>query len=881
VQDRATIFLGPSMPTPQAQAILDAEYRPPVRRGDLEEFSSGAVVGIIDGVFEQDLAISPDEVHRALQRGVTLFGGSSMGALRAAEVPGVKGIGKVFEWYRDGIVTRDDEVALLFDPMMKKPLTVPTVCVRFAVDRLRSTGTLDATTARALLDAAHQLSFKERTYRSILAAANLDKRPDATDLIAMLKALDIKSVDAQAVLEAIDLHLQPSADGNASAPRPGKDDDLEANSNRNETLKRPADEVLIWETGDRVTTGALFEFLALSANIPDPWSWMPDSANEPDLEVVGQKAQSRFLATARRWGWVSSEEANVTLSDLGLDQDAVGAACGEIAMAWHCHDTGLRALEDETRQALRARMFLDDMSLKREAMRAATLTWFAERADRDPTTQERETARMTMTRLHGMTRFDVVRSRLTSLGFDDDTVAGFVDKLANARIAGRTLLDQMQGIGSGTAPGVAPGLGLGLGACPKSDGELRFCQPLEVAEQQTQAVADRIGITRIGMIGELGDLGSVQIAQAARPGNAWSSSYGSGKSQSRSGAVVGAVMEECEKWAQEQFDPTPVLNGSFRDLAHDGQNGARLVDPAELDLPHDSPYHPDLPLSWVTTADLISGDLVHIPRDLLVLERGRHDICFSARGARKHMATNGLGAGMALEEAVLHGLCELVERHAQRIAELFLSNPGGLGVQPYRFLDVGNVAPRLDDVMSALTPRADTIRVLEITCEITIPTYMAAIVRSGQVAHGFGTHPNPVVAIEAALLEAAQTVASSIAGGREDLSVRARSLGRHERPRPADPNSVWFWMDADTPMSGLDPAAGFRSDDVLTDLLWSLDRLRAAGLHQVLVSDLSKLEIAPARVARVMIPGLETNNPFHIGPRARLALLRDMLPRRI
>jgi ribosomal protein S12 methylthiotransferase accessory factor len=32
-------------------------------------------------------------------------------------------------------------------------------------------------------------------------------------------------------------------------------------------------------------------------------------------------------------------------------------------------------------------------------------------------------------------------------------------------------------------------------------------------------------------------------------------------------------------------------------------------------------------------------------------------------------------------------------------------------------------------------------------------------------------------------------------------------------------------------------------------------------------------------VVRLIIPGLESNNPFYCGPRARLTLLRDLLPR--
>ena len=66
-----------------------------------------------------------------------------MGALRAAEVPGVIGAGLVYQWYRNGLIRRDDEVALLFDPASGRPLTVPTVNVRYASERLSSLGTID------------------------------------------------------------------------------------------------------------------------------------------------------------------------------------------------------------------------------------------------------------------------------------------------------------------------------------------------------------------------------------------------------------------------------------------------------------------------------------------------------------------------------------------------------------------------------------------------------------------------------------------------------------------------------------------------------------------------------------------------------------------
>jgi ribosomal protein S12 methylthiotransferase accessory factor len=86
-------------------------------------------------------------------------------------------------------------------------------------------------------------------------------------------------------------------------------------------------------------------------------------------------------------------------------------------------------------------------------------------------------------------------------------------------------------------------------------------------------------------------------------------------------------------------------------------------------------------------------------------------------------------------------------------------------------------------------------------------------------------------------------------------------------------------MDSDARETPVADLGGVCRSDVLDDLVWCLERLHFAGIQHVLVCDLSRSEIAPVRVVRIIIPGLETNNPFFTGPRARLALLRDLLPR--
>jgi ribosomal protein S12 methylthiotransferase accessory factor len=874
ITHRAVVFLGPSLALERARSLLDADYRPPARRGDFVCLPGGTVVGLIDGVFEQDLAVSPREVSDALARGVVVFGGSSMGALRAAEISGMHGVGRVYEWYRDGLVSRDDEVALLFHPEIMRPLTVPTVNVRYAVQRLRSAGTIDEVTATALLRGAEQLHFKERTYRRILEVAGLAERGDSDDLTSMLAALDIKAQDAQDVLEAIDRHLLEAPSTTS------RGDSRSAVREVNPSLPNHAslaDSMLIWESGDQVSELELWRFLAITGRLFALAEGVMAQQPLPavDAAIPQQQVQEFFTRAAARWGWMSSDEAVVTLADLKLNADVIGTACAAATSMQARAQAAIFEGTPEFQEAIRVHLFLNDMGLKREVMRVASLDYFAAQAIDDPSPTDLDAARTVLCKLHGVLHFSMVRRRLASVGLHELTgVEASVTHLAKARLAAQALCKRIL---SRDAPSPPPIVGLlGLQSSPKPTGERRFGQTQEASELTAQKIASRIGITRIGMIGELGALGDIQIAQAARPGNAWSSSYGSGKARTKAGAIIGSIMEECEKWAQEHFAPEePLLLGSFEKL----NETAAVVDPATLDLPYDSVYSPKTELSWCCVADLMRAVPAYLPIDVLDLRRRKHDICYTSRGARKHLATNGLGAGFAMADAVLHGLCEYVERHAQRIAELYLSNPGGLGAPPYRFVEPHSGPEPLRLLVRDLEPRVDALRVLDITSEVGIPTFAAALVREGRIANGYGAHSDPATAVEMALLEAAQTIASAVAGGREDLSVHARSLGRHERPRPVDANSAWFWMDPDVRRIELDDVSGACSGDVLDDLMWCIARLSDAGISQVLACDLSHAEIAPIKVARVIIPGLETNNPFYTGPRARLTLLRDLVPR--
>jgi len=162
------IYLGPSLDAAQARAILRTQYLPPIRRDDLGKLGDEIkTVGIIDGEFYQSLAVSPKEVLRLLERGVRVFGSSSMGALRAAEthIYGMVGVGRVFEMYRDGKIDADDEVALTYDPETYRSMSEPLVNIRCALEGAVAEGVLAQSTADEIICETKALYFPYRSYR--------------------------------------------------------------------------------------------------------------------------------------------------------------------------------------------------------------------------------------------------------------------------------------------------------------------------------------------------------------------------------------------------------------------------------------------------------------------------------------------------------------------------------------------------------------------------------------------------------------------------------------------------------------------------------------------------------------------------------------------
>ncbi|MFV2104191.1 TfuA-like protein [Micromonospora sp. LOL_024] len=204
------VFLGPSLPLPAARAILPgAGYHPPIRHGDLFRLDpvSGDRVLIVDGLFLGTAPIRHREILAVLDEGVQVWGSSSMGAMRAAELwPfGMRGVGRVFELFRDGVVTGDDEVAVVHAPAEDHHvcLSEPLVNLRVTLDASVAAGRLSRAEATALLELGRSLPFRLRGPRALAAMARPVLGTDVVDRYlawARDRPLDVKADDARLLL---------------------------------------------------------------------------------------------------------------------------------------------------------------------------------------------------------------------------------------------------------------------------------------------------------------------------------------------------------------------------------------------------------------------------------------------------------------------------------------------------------------------------------------------------------------------------------------------------------------------------------------------------------------------------------------------------------
>ena len=169
---KTIVFSGPSIAESEVRRLAPVTHAPPVKRGDLAAADDYDILVILDGEFGQNLSVSPKEILAVLERGKTVIGAASMGALRASELDrsGMIGVGWVYHYFRRCAVRRDADVALVYSAFDFMPMTVPIVDLEYWMQQACAAGLIGNRESSLLLKIARKIFFADRTPERLMTA---------------------------------------------------------------------------------------------------------------------------------------------------------------------------------------------------------------------------------------------------------------------------------------------------------------------------------------------------------------------------------------------------------------------------------------------------------------------------------------------------------------------------------------------------------------------------------------------------------------------------------------------------------------------------------------------------------------------------------------
>jgi YcaO-like protein with predicted kinase domain len=372
-----------------------------------------------------------------------------------------------------------------------------------------------------------------------------------------------------------------------------------------------------------------------------------------------------------------------------------------------------------------------------------------------------------------------------------------------------------------------------------------------------------MGITRIADVTGL-DIIGVPVVMVFRP-NASSLSVTQGKGLSLDAARASGVMEAIEAYHAENI-LLPLKLASYDDLRF----SHRMADIGALPRLAGGDFHADRRMLWIEGHDLLAGEPAWVPFETVSLN---FTLPLTGHSGSFLASSRGLASGNHLLEAMSHGICELVEHDATT-----LWGYRSTGERQRRRLDLDTVDdPGCREVLDKLAAAGVEVAAWDMTTDVEIAAFHCTIadrspapLRPMYHASGMGCHPAREIALLRALTEAAQSRLTFIAGARDDIHPRIYAAARD----PQVMARVLAEMRAPGPLRSFAEAPSFAGESFEEDVAGALERLRAVGIGQVVVVDLTRPELR-IPVARVLIPGLESlsDTPGHLpGQRARRAM---------
>jgi hypothetical protein len=168
------VFCGPTIGRGEVERIGGVTVHGPAKRGDvyLATLSRPWGIAIVDGYFDQTPAVWHKEILWARSLGIRVFGSSSIGALRAAELSsfGMEGHGEIYKAFASGELTADDEVAIVHGAEEEgfRPLSEALVNMRWTLRAAEAQGVLRHEPRVALEQVLQHVFYPERSFERAL-----------------------------------------------------------------------------------------------------------------------------------------------------------------------------------------------------------------------------------------------------------------------------------------------------------------------------------------------------------------------------------------------------------------------------------------------------------------------------------------------------------------------------------------------------------------------------------------------------------------------------------------------------------------------------------------------------------------------------------------
>jgi YcaO-like protein with predicted kinase domain len=372
-------------------------------------------------------------------------------------------------------------------------------------------------------------------------------------------------------------------------------------------------------------------------------------------------------------------------------------------------------------------------------------------------------------------------------------------------------------------------------------GTHRTLNPEETV-RRLNALRLELGITRVADVTGMDRIG-IPTAMAVRP-SARSAVVTHGKGVTPIAAKAAALIAAVERHHAERVACALRLSSAVELLAEQ-----RILDPERV--PGAAPtVSPKEPILWAEGRSL-NGDVIWVPYGLVHLDLRRPATLGSDHFAA---AAGGLGAGNTLEEAIVHGACEVVERDA---AEQFRTSPEA--ERRRRKLDLESFDDALCRELLGCYARASlAVAVWDLTSDLRIPCFLCCVrddhappASQLGIILGTGCHPSRAIALAHALCEAAQRRIARIVG------VANESDALPQGSRALDWDWLAFEMAAPAKTRYLEVPT-FDSASCLDDVAWLHKRFDAADVTMAVV-DLTQAKY-PVSVVRAVATSLDARS---------------------